>query len=196
MRIRLLALPVLAIALIAFLFTALPAQNLTAPSAAQGTGAVTGQVMWCSPLVIRGGVAGAEAVPSAEGASAQAPETPPDGTVRPVPIPGPFPRPIPPRAIPAGAVLVAVQNTSLSARTDEVGSFRIDGVPVGQYFTVAAGPVRNAPAAIGMRPNAFVGTPGETVNVGQISLGGPCPFGPVPLVGASDSPAVKPGEAP
>jgi hypothetical protein len=196
MKHRLLALgslvlvPVLASALLV-----LQRESLPTSVAAQGTGAISGQVVWCTPLLIRAGAAGAEPAPNPDIVTPQAPEVQPDGTTRPGPIPMPIPRPIPPRPIPAGAVLVAVQNTSLSGRTDEAGSFRIEGVPVGQYFTIAAGPVRNAPAAIGMRPNVFVGSAGETVNIGQIGLGGPCVFGPVPL-GAPGAADAQPGEAP
>lgn len=179
------------------LLTAFPRVAATTPATAQGTGSITGQVVWCAPFPIRAGVPGAAPaesgvatqegpavaiVPGQEGlAPGQRPEVQPDGTVRPGPIPIPIPRPVPPRPIPAGAVLVAVQNTSLSARTDEGGNFRIDGVPIGQYYTVAAGPVQNAPAAVGMRPNVYVASSGATVNLGQMSLGGPCPFGPLPL---------------
>ena len=176
-------------------------------ASAQGTGSISGQVIWCSPLPLRAGVAGAEVPPeSISGAPEMAqgtivviappaePQLQPDGAVQPVPIPMPIPRPAPIRPIPAGAVLVAVQNTTLSARTDEAGSFRIDGVPLGQYFTVAAGPVRNAPAATAMRPNVLVTSAGEAVNVGQLALGGPCAF-PRPLPAGAEGGAA-PGEAP
>jgi len=180
---------------------ALPRETISTPAVAQGTGSITGQVIWCSPLPLRAGVAGAEIpdeVAAAVGQTIQGqpPGVPvvvaPDGQVRPGPQPIPIPPPAPPRPIPAGAVLVAVQNTSLNARTDEGGNFRIDGVPVGQFYTVAAGPVRNAPAATAMRPNVAVNS-GETVNLGQLALGGgPCAF-PRPLpAGAEGAPTDAP----
>src|SRR5438132_7328836 len=93
----------------------------------------------------------------------------------PQPVPGT--RPIPVNGLPAGAVLVAVQNTSVSARTDEAGRFTLSGVPAGQYMTVAAGPVANAESATAARPNVFVGG-GQTVDLGTLDLGGgPSPFG-------------------
>jgi len=197
MRRRLLALASLTLApMVVAALLVLPREVISSPAVAQGTGTIMGQVIWCTPFLVRAGVAGAETAANPDAMPAVAPEAQPDGTVRPPgPIPIPIPRPSPPRPIPAGAVLVAVQNTSLNARTDEGGNFRIEGVPVGQYYTVAAGPVRNAPAATAMRPNVLVGSSGETVNVGQIALGGPCAFGPIPL-GAPGAAEAQPGEAP
>jgi len=196
MQRRLIMLAAAMLAPLVVAITFLPRDGGAAAVVAQGTGTVTGQVIWCTPLLVRVGVAGAETAVASEGVAAVAPEAQPDGTVRPPgPVPIPLPRPTPPRPIPAGAVLVAVQNTSLNARTDEGGSFRIEGLPVGQYFTVAAGPVRNAPTATGIRPNVIVTSAGETVNLGQIGLGGPCFFGPVPL-GAPGAAEGQPGEAP
>jgi hypothetical protein len=85
--------------------------------------------------------------------------------------------PVPANGLPAGAVLVAVQNTSISARTDEAGHFTLSGVPAGQYLTVAAGPVANEVSASAARPNVFVDG-GQTVDVGTLNLGG---GGPGPL---------------
>jgi hypothetical protein len=125
-----------------------------------------------------------DATPSAEaqpaGPSAEAQPAGPD--VQPVPGPG---QPLPPgpasrfpqpRALPAGAVLVAVQNTSLSARTDETGRFSISGVPAGQYLTVAAGPVANSMEAIAERPNVLLNG-GQSLDVGTLVLGGASPLG-------------------
>jgi hypothetical protein len=111
------------------------------------------------------------------------------------PAPGrPVPAPI--TGIPAGAVLVAVQNTAVSARTDEAGRFSLSGVPAGQYLIVAAGPVANAPSATAERPNVFVNG-SQTVDIGTLSLGGPSPTGVAcryPMMGgAAES---SPGEAP
>lgn len=211
MKPRLLAFTSLALApLVLGGLLALPRESARTVASAQGTGSITGQVVWCAPIPVRGGAVGAASAESAAGtaeavgattapaqedlAPGQRPETQPDGTVRPGPVPIPIPRPVPPRPIPAGAVLVAVQNTSLNARTDEAGNFRIDGVPVGQYYTVAAGPVSTAPTVTGMRPNVLVASAGQSVNLGQMSLGGPCAFGPVPL--APGTTEVQPGEAP
>ena len=190
--------------LVVLALLALPRDAISTSVVAQGTGSITGQVIWCSPLPIRIGAAGAEvpqeAIAQAEAGQAvegQPALAQPDGGVRPPgqPVPIPIPRPVPPRPIPAGAVLVAVQNTSLSARTDEGGNFRIDGVPSGQYYTVAAGPIRNAPNATALRPNVLVGSAGETTNVGQLSLGGPCGF-PLPLAVPGGATEVQPAEAP
>ncbi len=113
-----------------------------------------------------------------------------------VPAPGipirPIPRPYP-RLIPAGAVLVAVQGTSLSARTDDQGRFRIDNVPVGQYLTVAAGPVQNVTAAVSIRPNVYIQNGGQIVDLGRLYLGqtygyyGPVPYGAAPGASAPDA---------
>jgi hypothetical protein len=73
-------------------------------------------------------------------------------------------------------VLVAVQGTSLNARTDESGKFRLDGVPVGQYLTVGAGPVSGLTNAMVLRPNVFVSGSGQSVDLGMLSLGQPCGF--------------------
>ena len=153
----------------------LVAHGATAQSA---TGSISGRVMW-GPCV-RG-----IPLPMAPDAQAQpgAPEAP-----NTMPQPAPGSRPIPITGLPAGAVLVAVQNTSVSARTDEAGKFTLSGVPAGQYMTVAAGPVANESSATAERPNVFVNG-GESVDVGTLSLGGPSPLGIacrfVPGVGAA-----------
>jgi hypothetical protein len=104
--------------------------------------------------------------------------------IRSIPLPGApdaqiqrQPQPIPTNGLPAGAVLVAVQSTSISARTDEAGRFSLSGVPAGQYLTVAAGPVANATVAVAQRPNVMVNG-GQNVDLGTLSLGGaPTPLG-------------------
>ncbi len=85
------------------------------PVTALASGAVEGQVVWCTRL------------PVPYGAPGLAPDQPvpnevPEGQPGPM-TEGPYhPRPRPlPQPIPAGAVLVAVQNTALAARTDEEG---------------------------------------------------------------------------
>lgn len=88
-------------------------------------------------------------------------------------------RPTPVLGLPAGAVLVAVQNTGVNARTDETGRFTLSGVPAGQYLTVAAGPVADSVAAVASRPNVFV-SGGQSMDIGTLSLGGPAPIGGIP----------------
>lgn len=100
--------------------------------------------------------------------------------------------------LPAGAVLVAVQNTSLSARTDEAGRFTIAGVPAGQYLTVAAGPVAGSASATAGRPNVFVSSGGESVDIGTVMLGGsgtfafPCRIVPSMEGGGAIGPDIQP----
>jgi hypothetical protein len=79
--------------------------------------------------------------------------------------------PVQVNGLPAGAVLVAVQNTAISARTDEAGKFTLSGVPAGQYMTVAAGPVADSVSATAERPNVFVNG-GQSLDIGTLSLGG------------------------
>jgi hypothetical protein len=103
--------------------------------------------------------------------------------------------------LPAGAVLVAVQNTNVSARTDEAGRFMLSGVPAGQYMTVAAGPVADSLSATAERPNVFV-QGGQSVDIGTLSLGGGGPIGfgiacrGVLSSGAAGTAEATPGDAP
>jgi hypothetical protein len=124
-------------------------------ASAQGaTGTITGRVLWGSCI---------RAIPLPAA---------PDVQAQPA-------QPAAPRTsgLPAGAVLVAVQNTAVSARTDEAGSFTLSGVPAGQYLTVAAGPVANAASAIAERPNVFVDGD-QSMDIGTLMLGGsPGPLG-------------------
>ena len=130
-----------------------------AATAQSASGTVTGRVMW-GPC-IRG-------IPLPMAPDAQGAPVTPDSQAQPAPVNG----------LPAGAVLVAVQNTSISARTDEAGRFTLSGVPAGQYMTVAAGPVANAVSATVERPNVFVDG-GQSVDLGVLNLGGggASPFG-------------------
>jgi hypothetical protein len=135
-----------------------------AATAQSASGTVTGRVVW-GPC-IRG-------IPLPMAPDAQGAPTTPDSQVQPQPIP------VPANGLPAGAVLVAVQNTSISSRTDEAGHFTLEGVPAGQYMTVAAGPVANAASATAERPNVFV-SGGQNVDLGTLNLGGgggASPFG-------------------
>ncbi|HEX8969834.1 MAG TPA: hypothetical protein VF937_18265 [Chloroflexota bacterium] len=165
----------------------LVAHSATAQSA---TGTVTGRVLW-GPCV-RG-------IPL--------PMTP-NGQVAPdaqtQPAPGAIPQPAPVSGLPAGAVLVAAQNTAVSARTDEAGRFTLSGVPAGVYFTIAAGPVANASEAIAERPNVML-SGGQTIDVGTLSLGGsptvgfPCRVlapGVLDAVPGADVNAPEPGTTP
>ena len=142
---------------------AFAAHGATAQSA---TGTVTGRVLWGSCI---GGIPlpmapGAQVEPGAAvGSDAPAQQIAPDSR--------PDSRPFPVNGLPAGAVLVAVQNTAVSARTDEAGRFTLSDVPAGQYMTVAAGPVADSVSAIAERPNVFV-SGGQSVDVGTLSLGG------------------------
>jgi hypothetical protein len=159
-------------ALLALTGLLLVAHSATAQSA---TGSVTGRVLWGTciraiplPMTPNGetqpGVAVQPGMPDAAGGQA-IPES-----QRPVPAPI--------NGLPAGAVLVAVQSTGVSARTDEAGRFSLSGVPAGQYLTVAAGPVADSASAIAERPNVFVNG-GQSVDIGTLSLGGggPVPYG-------------------
>jgi hypothetical protein len=183
---------------------AFAASGATAQSA---TGTVTGRVLWGScirgiPLPMQpGGQPQPGAVVSPDM------QTAPDAQI------APGSRPVPVNGLPAGAVLVAVQNTAISARTDEAGKFTLSGVPAGQYMTVAAGPVADSLTATAERPNVFV-SGGQSVDVGTLSLGGsgptpyaiPCrfPLGAEPAQGGAPgtaSPAdtttmTPPGDAP
>jgi hypothetical protein len=157
------------------------ARGLTPASAASG-GTITGQVVWCSPVPYAMGVPGATdggTVPPSLSVTPIDPLAPTE--IKPGAAPAIAPiRPMPPRLIPAGAVLVAVQGTSLSARTSEDGRFVIEGVPAGQYLTVAVGPVAKMNGAVASRPNVFL-TEGQKTDVGQFSLSQPCNYyGPVP----------------
>src|SRR5260221_14792850 len=114
------AMPVLG-ALAVLASVAFATHSATAQSA---TGTVTGRVLWGScirgiplPLTPNG-----QPQPNA----AVSPDAP-DAQV----VPGS--RPVPVNGLPAGAVLVAVQNTAVNARTDEAGRFTLSGVPAGQY---------------------------------------------------------------
>ena len=146
-------------------------------AAQSSTGSITGRVLW-------GNCIRAIPLPSA-----------PDAQSQPA-----MPQLVPPptQGLSAGAVLVAVQNSSISARTDEDGSFTLSGIPAGQYLTVAAGPVANAANAIAERPNVLVNG-GQSADIGTLSLGGsvmplgiPCrvlPAGVQVAPGASGQPA-------
>ena len=123
-------------------------------AAQSATGTVTGRVLW-GPCI--------RAIPL------PAAPTSPDAQAQPAPQPQPTTS-----GLPAGAVLVAVQSTGVSARTDEGGNFTLSGVPAGQYLTIAAGPVANAASAIAERPNVFVNG-GQTMDIGTLSLGGGSP---------------------
>ena len=159
----------------------------TSATAAEGSGAITGRVLWCAPLPVMFGESGAvgggtgvappgvEVVPDA---GDLAPGAPAEAAPAIFPV-RPYPVPRPPALIPAGAALVAVQGTGLSTRTAEDGRFEISGVPAGQYLTVAAGPISTLNGAFALRPNVLVNA-GQTVDVGRLTLAQPCPYYGVP----------------
>jgi hypothetical protein len=168
-------------------------------TAQSATGTVTGRVLWGS--CIRG-----IPLPMTPGSGQAQPGTAvaPDASAPDAQI-APGSRPMPANGLPAGAVLVAVQNTAISARTDEAGKFTLSGVPAGQYMTVAAGPVADSVSAIAERPNVFV-SGGQSVDVGTLSLGGSgappfaiaCRFQPGvdgPMPGGAPS-TTSPGDTP
>ena len=171
-------------------FTALLLVAAHGATAQSATGTVTGRVIW-GPCI--------RALPlgPADSSQAQSAAPAPDtGAVTPDAQQGqPMrPQPVPvPSGLPAGAVLVAVQNTSVSTRTDETGRFTLSGVPAGQYLSIAAGPVADQMAATAERPNVFVNG-GQTVDAGTFSLGGSrwaplgVPCGIVPGVGVAPAP--------
>jgi hypothetical protein len=145
-------------------------------TAQSATGTITGRVLW-------GNCLRAIPLPAAPDAQAQAqPQAP---------------APVPAQAgLPAGAVLVAVQSTAISARTDETGRFSLQGVPTGQYLTVAAGPVANAAAAVAERPNVMVNG-GQAVDLGTLMLGGPVGLsGPIGLACRVAPPVITPQGVP
>jgi hypothetical protein len=163
-------------------------------AAQSATGTVTGRVLWSSCI---------RAIPLPMTPDAQGEvQGQPAGPATPDFAPGPASRPIPAtiQGLPAGAVLVAVQNTSVSARTDEAGKFSLSGVPAGQYMTVAAGPVADSLSATAARPNVLV-SGGQSVDIGTLALGGsPTPFGIACRFPAGAADAVPgqlaPGDAP
>jgi hypothetical protein len=168
------------------------AHSATAQSA---TGTVSGRVLWgsCIRAIPLPMTPDGQAQP---GATQPGAPTAPDAQVTPDrPIPAPV------NGLPAGAVLVAVQNTNVSARTDEAGRFTLSGVPAGQYMTVAAGPVADSLSATADRPNVFV-QGGQTVDIGTLSLGGGGPIGfsiacrGVLSSGAAGAADATPGDAP
>jgi hypothetical protein len=89
-----------------------------------GTGSVTGRLLWGSRVRIAppaGGGGVAPDVVEVQPVPAQ-PDTPALNVIRRTPI----------RALPVGAVLVAVHNTGVNARSDEAGRYSLTGVPAGQ----------------------------------------------------------------
>jgi hypothetical protein len=173
---RVLLLPVCAAAAILLLL----AHTATAQSS---TGTVTGRVVWGSCL---------RAIPLPAAPDTLAPGGQPQtGQAQ---SQGQAQAPTPASGLPAGAVLVAVQSTSISARTDETGRFALQSVPAGQYLTVAAGPVASAVAAVAERPNVLVNG-GQTVDLGTLSLGGSA-TGPTALACRVGPPLITPQGTP
>ena len=182
--------------------------SLPLGAAAQpASGTITGHVRWsvCARVPLPGGPVNgagsvtdaqtgqpAPAAPDAQAASPGSPDAPdmqatPGSQVAPPGVSQPIPVPFL-RSVPAGNVLVAVQNTALSARTDDAGAFSLGGVPAGQYLTVAAGPAANTPTAVAERPNVFV-SGGQSVDLGTLVLGG----GTVPSISCLRGPGAATG---
>jgi hypothetical protein len=133
-------------------------------AAQSATGTITGRVLWgtCLRAIPLPAVSDARTSAQTGQGQPQTPDAQGSGQGQPQ---------APAQAgLPAGAVLVAVQSTAISARTDETGRFSLQGVPAGQYLTVAAGPVANAVAAVAERPNVLVNG-GQSVDLGTLSLG-------------------------
>jgi len=134
-------------------------------TAQSATGTITGRVLW-------GNCIRAIPLPATPDAQDASPDAQAQGQGQSQPR-----LPVSASGLPAGAVLVAVQSTPVSARTDEAGRFSLSNVPAGMYLTVAAGPVANATQAIAERPNVMVNG-GQSVDIGTLSLGGsPGPVG-------------------
>ena len=188
----------------------LAAPRLAAPASAQtGTGTVTGQVVWGTGNVYYAPAYpdGASSAPSAGMEEPNTGDVAPEAEVAPDmaapsaegfarPVPGPIIRPPVPRPIPAGAVLVAVQGTDISTRTDENGNFTLQ-VPAGQYLTVAAGPVRGATSTFTMRPNVKVDAGGRA-SLGRLYLGQSYSYGygVTPYAAPGAAPEGEPEEMP
>ncbi len=186
---------------------AMVAVTVAAPGAVAqaGTGTVTGQVVWgsCLPGPLSAVPGAAPASPSNAGpptpqasdtaAAAGSAAQPAVGQGQVVPAPGLG------RRLPAGAVLVALEGSSVSTRTDESGRFSLDNVPTDMYWLLAAGPVSGVAGASTMRPNVMVQA-GQTLDVGVLALGvssgGGCRFpqapGVVPDAGNDASPPPPP----
>jgi hypothetical protein len=163
----------------------------TGAFAQPATGSITGRVVW-GPCV-----RGIPLPMTPEGQGQTQPAAPNSSDAQPVPV---RPVPVPATGLPAGAVLVAVQGTSISTRTDETGRFTLSGAPAGQFLMVAAGPVADSNVAIAARPNVTVGG-GQTTDLGTLALGGASPLGvacrAVPGVAVPDAAPGAPGsEAP
>jgi len=176
---------------------ALSASMPLGAAAQPASGTITGHVRWsvCARVPLPGGpVNGSGSVTDAQ-TTQSAPDdqsipdmqATPGSQVTPPGMPQPIPVPFV-RSVPAGNVLVAVQNTALSARTDDAGAFSLGGVPAGQYLTVAAGPAANTPTAVAERPNVFV-TGGQSVDLGTLVLGG----GAVPSISCLRGPGAATG---
>jgi hypothetical protein len=186
---------------------ALSASAPLGAAAQPASGTITGHVRWsvCARVPLPGGpVNGSGSVtepqatqPTPDDQSIPDMQATPGAQAAPPGMPQPIPVPFV-RSVPAGNVLVAVQNTALSARTDDAGAFSLSGVPAGQYLTVAAGPAANTPTAVAERPNVFV-SGGQSVDIGMLLLGG----GSLPSISclrgpgaATDSTAPAPAPAP
>jgi Carboxypeptidase regulatory-like domain len=97
--------------------------------------------------------------------------------------------------MPLANATISVDGASVSARSDEHGEFRLDGLPAPHVYTVTVA----AAGQTGTRPNVSVG-PNQSVDVGIIDLGSALGCGggvesgdtsPIPQVAPTFTPAAQ-----
>jgi len=137
----------------------LPGPLSAVPGANGGAPAAPSNAAQPTPATADAAATASEAAGAASGAAQPAAG---NGQVLPVPGLG--------RRLPAGAVLVALEGSSVSTRTDESGRFSLDSVPTDTYWLLAAGPVSGVAGASSVRPNVMV-QPGQTLDLGMLVLG-------------------------
>jgi hypothetical protein len=79
----------------------------------------------------------------------------------------------------AGNVVVAVEGTSLSTRTDAHGAFALAGVPAGTSFTINF--LADPQGAVGQSRQNVVVQPGATLDIGGLDLAVCPPSEPSPV---------------
>jgi hypothetical protein len=97
--------------------------------------------------------------------------------------------------VPLGNATITVDGASVSARSDEHGEFRLDGLPAPRVYTITV----SGAGQTGVRPNVSVG-PNQSVDVGVIDLGSALGCGggvesgdtsPIPQVAPTFTPAAQ-----
>jgi hypothetical protein len=97
--------------------------------------------------------------------------------------------------VPLANATITVDGASVSARSDEHGEFRLDGLPAPRVYTITV----SASGQTGIRPNVSVG-PNQSVDVGVIDLGSALGCGggvesgdtsPIPQVAPTFTPAAQ-----